>query len=129
MLNFSIIGTLPNPQYIKIGREYAMILSGEITLNINAIIGLAGLVTALSVLIGVIRNWFKQKDKWDGYDEKIQGINDSVQALRNEQYVQIMTLYAVLDGLKQLNCNGKVTEAKNELDKFINEMAHNQKSA
>jgi hypothetical protein len=106
-----------------------MILSGEITLNVNAIIGLAGLVTALSVLIGVIRNWFKQKDKWDGYDEKIQDINESVQAMRDEQYVQIMTLYAVLDGLKQLNCNGKVTEAKNELDKFINEMAHNQKSA
>ena len=101
-----------------------MLLTGEITLNINAIIGLAGLVTALTVLFGFIRTTTKQIDKWNSYDNTIKKINKSMAKLRNEQYVQITTLYAVLDGLKQLNCNGKVTEAKNELDSYIAKLAY-----
>lgn len=105
-----------------------MILTGEITLNVNAIIGLAGLLTALTVLFGFIHNTTKQIDKWNGYDKTIKKINKSMAKLRNEQYVQITTLYAVLDGLKQLNCNGKVTEAKNELDTYIAKLAYSFES-
>jgi len=101
-----------------------MLLSGEITFNINVIIGLAGLITALGVLFTFLHNTTKQIDKWNGYDKTIKKINKSMAKLRNEQYVQITTLYAVLDGLKQLNCNGKVTEAKNELDKYITNLAY-----
>lgn len=101
-----------------------MILSGEITFNVNAIISLSGLVTALGVLFTFLHNTTKQIDKWNGYDKTIKKINKSMAKLRNEQYVQITTLYAVLDGLKQLNCNGKVTEAKNELDKYITNLAY-----
>lgn len=101
-----------------------MLLSGEITFNINAIIGFAGLVTALGVLFTFLHNTTKQIDKWNGYDKTIKKINKSMAKLRNEQYVQITTLYAVLDGLKQLNCNGKVTEAKNELDTYIAKLAY-----
>lgn len=103
-----------------------MILTGEITLNINAIIGLAGLCTALTVLCGVVRNTTKQLDKWNGYDEQINTINDSIKALQSEQYIQIEVLRAVLDGLHQLHCNGKVTEASNKLDGYINAKAHGQ---
>lgn len=97
----------------------------EFVLNTNAVIGLSGLLTALTVLIGFIRNWFKQTDKWDGYDKQISDINASIQNLQKEQYIQIKTLQATLDGLKQLGCNGKVTEAKHELDDYINRAKHN----
>lgn len=112
-----------------------MILSGEIILNVNAIIGLAGFVTALTVLVGVIRNWFKQTDKWDGYDKQITDmnasisdlkveVNDSIQILRDEQYMQTRVLFAVLDGLHQLHCNGEVTKASNELNDYLNRTTH-----
>lgn len=34
---------------------------------------------------------------------------------------------ATLDGLKQLNCNGKVSEAKEKMDKHLNQQAHGEK--
>lgn len=33
---------------------------------------------------------------------------------------------ATLDGLKQLNCNGKVSEAKEKMDKHLNQQAHGE---
>lgn len=47
-----------------------------------------------------------------------------VQEVRAEQYVIIECLKAVLDGLHQQGCNGAVTEAIKELDKYLNEKAH-----
>lgn len=99
----------------------------EVVINANTIIGIAGLVSAIGVLIGLIRNYFKQIDKWNGYDETITNIGSDIQTLRDEQYVQTKVLQATLDGLKQLGCNGKVTDAKNELDEYINRLSHNQK--
>lgn len=34
--------------------------------------------------------------------------------------------YATLDGLKQLNCNGKVSEAREKLEKHLNQQAHGE---
>jgi len=99
----------------------------EVVVNANTVIGIAGFITAVGVLVGVAKSWVQQLKKWNGYDQQISGISDEIQTLRDEQYVQTMVLQATLDGLKQLGCNGKVTEAKHELDDYINRLSHNQK--
>lgn len=98
----------------------------EFVINANTIIGFAGLITAIGVVIGVIRNYFKQVDKWNSYDKQICDVSQEIQGLRTEQYVQTKVLLATLDGLHQLGCNGKVTEATNELNEYLNKQSHNQ---
>lgn len=47
-----------------------------------------------------------------------------VQEVKAEQFIIIETLRAILDGLKQQGCNGRVSEAINNLDEYLNEKAH-----
>jgi len=47
-----------------------------------------------------------------------------VQEIRAEQYILTDCMRAVLDGLHQLNCNGRVTEAIDNLDDYLNARAH-----
>ena len=42
-----------------------------------------------------------------------------IQELRADILILTRCMSAVLDGLKQLNCNGQVTEAKKNLDEFL----------
>ena len=42
-----------------------------------------------------------------------------IQELRAEMLMMTKCMSAVLDGLKQLNCNGSVTEMKRNLDEFL----------
>ena len=99
----------------------------EIILSANTIIGIAGLISAIGVLLGLIRNYFKQVDKWNGYDKKFDIVFNEIQTLRDEQYMQTRVLMATLDGLHQLGCNGEVTIASNELNDYLNRMSHKQK--
>ena len=73
-----------------------------------------------------VKSYFKQIDKWNGYDKEIKSINTDIQGLRNEQYMQTRVLFAVLDGLHQLSCNGKVTEASEELSDYLNRRSHDK---
>jgi len=47
-----------------------------------------------------------------------------VQEVKAEQYVIVECLRAVLDGLHQQGCNGKVSEAIETLDDYLLERAH-----
>lgn len=47
-----------------------------------------------------------------------------VQELKAEQLIIVECLRAVLDGLHQQGCNGKVSEAINTLDDYLIERAH-----
>ena len=107
----------------------------EVVVNANTVIGIAGFVTAIGVLVGVAKSWIKQLEKWNGYDEKIAevdtsiqtlkaDINEQTQILRDEQYMQTRVLFAVLDGLHQLHCNGEVTKASSELNDYLNRTTH-----
>lgn len=50
--------------------------------------------------------------------------NAKLQEIREEQCMIAYCMLATLDGLKQLNCNGRVTEARDKLDKHLNKQAH-----
>ena len=71
-------------------------------------------------------------DKYDGklleLEEKIDSnhaeTEAKIQQTRAELYILTECMAAVLDGLKQLNCNGKVTEAKENLDSYLIRRAH-----
>jgi len=47
-----------------------------------------------------------------------------IQELRSEMLILTKCMSAVLDGLKQLNCNGTVSEAKKNLDEFLMSRAY-----
>lgn len=96
----------------------------EIVVDANFIIGLAGLITALSVIVGLIVTTAKQIQKWNAYDQKIATTNSEIANLKKEQFLQIKTERAILDGLHQLGCNGQTTKAAKELDDYILKVAH-----
>lgn len=89
----------------------------EFTINADTIIGFVALIGALGVIIGLVKNYIHQIDKWNNYDAQI---ND----IKNEQKMQTRVLLAVLDGLHQQGCNGDVTKATNELTDWLNQQSH-----
>lgn len=92
-----------------------------VTITPDIIVKFVEVCGAIGAIVVFIIRSYKAMSKWDSYDEKIQ-------ALEEEQCMQTYVLEAVLDGLHQLGCNGKTTEASEKLHKFINQKAHNQET-
>ncbi len=81
-------------------------------------------------------NLQKERDKiYERYDTELGEIKEKmdlnhadteakIQQTRSELLILTECMSAVLDGLKQLNCNGKVTEAKATLDAYLIKRAH-----
>lgn len=108
-----------------------------ITLNLVAIVEIAKIITSIGVIGALMWNIFRQYSKWESYDKKIcdtnkriddlqTDVNAKMQQIQSEQCMQTYVLNAILDGLHQLHCNGKVTEATEKLNKFINQKAHGE---
>ena len=57
-------------------------------------------------------------------DDNHADTESKLQQIRAEQYMLTTCMLAVLDGLQQLKCNGKVTEAKHDLENYMNEALH-----
>lgn len=68
-------------------------------------------------IIDRINSKHDQIQKWEEYDQQIKDI-------KSEQEMMTICVSAILDGLKQLNCNGEVTKAKIKLDEYLIEKAH-----
>ena len=49
-----------------------------------------------------------------------------IQQTQTELFILTQCMAAVLDGLKQMKCNGKVTEAQSLLDDYLVKRAHEQ---
>lgn len=114
------------------------------------IMSIWGFVKIVNEIIKAITNRHDREKKWDDaassiskereeivkrYDEKLsvleRQIDDNhtdteakIQEIRAELYILTECMQGVLDGLHQLNCNGKVTEASEKLDKYLNHRAH-----
>lgn len=88
--------------------------------DVNTLIWIASILTALSVIISFLYKFFK----WIS-EQKVQ--SQKIQEMQEEQTVICYVLLAALDGLKQLGANGEVTKAHELLSKHINKKAHDQK--
>lgn len=123
-----------------------MIALDEILRWLGIIVSLVAGIGAIKVIVKDITTKHDQKQKWDSYDAQIKEVNEKIdtsisqlnkniedqstettaklQQMQAEQCMLTYCMMATLDGLKQLGCNGKVTEARDKLDKFMNKQAH-----
>lgn len=81
------------------------------------VVAIAGFITASLVLLRTITDRHDREQKWDKCETEIKQVKE-------EQYVLTFCMRGVLDGLHQLNCNGKVTEAKDKLEEYMSKRAH-----
>lgn len=84
----------------------------------------------------MVANVQAERDKiYERYDAKLaemdRRIDDThsdteakLQEVRAELYILTDCMAAVLDGLHQQGCNGKVTQVSEKLDEYLNERAH-----
>lgn len=96
----------------------------ETAITINSIIGVAGILVAITAGLGALLTLYRyivdnhdRTQRWDEQDKEIK-------AIKAEQCMLTYCMMATLDGLSQLGANGKVTEARQALDKYMNKQAH-----
>ncbi len=83
----------------------------------QTIITAAAVLSALGVLLGVIfkiHTWILKQDEQ----------SSQIQRLKEENCLICYALSACLDGLGQLGANHTVPLAKEKLDKYLNQQAH-----
>ena len=109
-----------------------------------------GFIKVVKEMVKSINDRHDKEQKWDEYSKNLQEERDKIytkydgklseleqkiddnhseteakiQQLRTELYVITECTSAILDGLKQLNCNGHVTEAQHKLDEYLRNVAH-----
>ena len=88
-------------------------------IDTNSLILAGEVIGALAIIFGIVRTIIEWLDRQKEQDKDIKSIKEEMTLIT---YV----LQAVLDGLHQQGCNGKVTEAQDKLSKYINQKAHNQ---
>lgn len=83
----------------------------------QTIITIASIITALGVIFGMIfavYRWYLKQEKQD---------ND-IKTIKEEQTLLTYGVLACLKGLKEQGCDGPVTTAINQIEKYINKQAH-----
>lgn len=81
------------------------------------IITIASVITALGAIFGVIfavYRWYLKQEKQD----------KDIKAIKEEQTLLTYGVLACLKGLKEQGCDGPVTTAINQIEKYINKQAH-----
>ena len=94
----------------------------------QTIITAGAVISALLLIVGILLKGHKWFLKQEHQDEEItvmkQHHEDDVHKLKEENCLICYALSACLDGLMQLGCNHTVPDAKDKLDKFLNQQAH-----
>lgn len=86
-----------------------------------------GAVLAIGTFIWGIILWVQKREKTTKELAVLKEIHtEDISSLKEELCVLSYAMLATLEGLKQLNCNGPVTEAYNRLSKHLNKQAHDQ---
>lgn len=81
------------------------------------ITAIAGVITALGVILGVIfavYKWYLKQEKQD----------KDIKAIKEEQFLLTQGVLACLKGLQEQGCDGPVTIAIKQLENHINKQAH-----
>ena len=77
----------------------------------------AGVITALGVIFGLIfavYKWYLKQEKQD----------KDIKAIKEEQFILTQGVLACLKGLQEQGCDGPVTSAIKQLETHINKQAH-----
>lgn len=80
-----------------------------LTLDLGLIATLAGLAGSLGALGALVYRLFRRLD----------AMERSAKESRNDIHVIYRALFACLDGLNQLGCNGEVSKAKGDMRKHL----------
>ena len=83
----------------------------------ETITAVAGIITALGVIFGVVfavYRWYLKQEKQD----------KDIKAIKEEQTLLTYGVLACLKGLKEQGCDGPVTSAIIQIEKHINKQAH-----
>lgn len=100
------------------------------TITWQTIITIAAVIAAIVAIVGYYNKgfkWFlKQEEQTKDIDELKQKEAKDIADIKNEQTMIVYALSACLDGLVQLGANHSVPVAKEKLDKYINQKAHDQ---
>ena len=94
-------------------------MNGTVTISAQTIITLAALLAAIIAI-------FKYYNKVYDLVKHQKDQDDDIKAIKKEQALSVYALRACLDGLQQLGANHTVTDARDKLDKHINQQAHGQ---
>ena len=79
----------------------------------------AGVITALGVIFGVlfaVYKWYLKQEKQD----------KDISAIKQEQALLTEGILACLQGLREQGCNGPVTTAITKIEAYLNAKAHEQ---
>ena len=88
-----------------------MNISGEVITTV------AGVITAIGVIFGVIfavYRWYLKQEKQD----------KDIKAIKEEQFLLTQGVLACLKGLKEQGCDGPVTLAIKQIENHLNKQAH-----
>lgn len=108
----------------------------EVIIQTAAVIG--AVMAILGALLAAVKWYLKQEQQTDDIEllrnkeqDDIKNLKDmhteDIRQLNEELCLITYAMLACLDGLKQLHCNGPVSEAHNKLEKHLNMSAHDQK--
>ena len=94
----------------------------------QTIITAGAVVSAVLLILGLFAKGHKWFLKQENQDERINELAShheaDVQRIKDENYLICYALSACLDGLMQLKCNHTVPDAKQKLDEYLNQQAH-----
>lgn len=97
----------------------------------QTIITAGAVVTALGAFIGLflkVHKWFLKQEGQDVKLDELKRHHDAdVKRINDENCLICFALSACLDGLQQLGANHTVPVAKEKLDKYLNQQAHDVK--
>ena len=100
------------------------------TVTWQMVVTFAAILAAIVAIIGYLKkafNWFsKQEEQTKDIDELKKKEAKDISDIKREQTMIVYALSACLDGLVQLGANHTVPLAKDKLDKYINQQAHDQ---
>lgn len=95
---------------------------------VAAFVAMVGGGTAVYKVVKFVNDWHDKIQKYDSYEGKIEETHADTEAklqqIIAEQYILTKSMLAVLEGLKQQGCNGPVTKAKEELERYLVQVAH-----
>ena len=89
------------------------------TITVQTIITAAALIAAI---VAIAKYYNKVYDLVKHQKEQ----DNDIKTIKREQTLMVYSMRACLDGLRQLGANHTISTAKDKLDKYINQMAHDQ---